>query len=171
MFGSYGNAGASNTNSGSAFGGVGQTSTQPTGGFGAFNQAQQPAQQPATSGFGSFNQAQQPQTQPQPQPQAQAQNTGLFGGGSAFATQNKPLGGFGMSYHLSMYHWLTLTQAVPAALERVPTLDLLVFLDRPILRSSNNLLLPICLGKISQLVVHLAGAHLVCATQLSACCS
>ena len=99
MFGSFGNTGASNATSGSAFGGLGQTSTQPTGGFGTFNQGQQPAQQPvqqpaqqpATSGFGSFNQAQQPQ------------NTGLFGGGSAFATQNKPLGGFGISYHQSPY--------------------------------------------------------------------
>jgi nucleoporin p58/p45 len=97
MFGSFGNAGASGATSGSAFGGVGQTSTQPTGGFGAFNQAQPqpqpPAQQPAASGFGSFNQAQQPQPQ----------NTGLFGGGSAFAAPNKPLGGFGMSYQQSPY--------------------------------------------------------------------
>jgi hypothetical protein len=91
MFGSFGNAGANNTTSGGAFGGgPGQTSTQPTGGFGTFNQAQAQAQQPAqqsATGFGAFNQAQQPQ------------NAGLFGGNSAFATQNKPLGGFGMSYH------------------------------------------------------------------------
>ena len=109
MFGSFNNAGASGATSGSAFGGLGQPSTQPTGGFGAFNQTQQPVQQqapqqapqpapqPAASGFGSFNQAQQPQPQPQPQ------ITGLFGGGSAFASQNKPLGGFGMSYHQSPY--------------------------------------------------------------------
>ena len=107
MFGSFGNAGASSAAPGSTFGGLGQTSTQPTGGFGAFNQAQQPAQQPApqpapqpaTSGFGSFNQAQQPQPQPQ--------NTGLFGGGSAFAAQNKPLGGFGMYVLSSIFISLT----------------------------------------------------------------
>jgi hypothetical protein len=99
MFGSFGNAGASTATSGGAFGGLGQTPTQSTGGFGTFNQAQQPAQQPATSGFGSFNQAQ------------PSQNAGLFGGSSAFAPQNKPLGGFGTSYHqrliidLQYYRW------------------------------------------------------------------
>ena len=103
MFGSFGSAGASNATSGGAFSGLGQPPTQPTGGFGTFNQAQQPpqqpTQQPTTSGFGSFNQTQQPQ------------NTGLFGGSSAFASQNKPLGGFGMPYHqchivdLPYYRW------------------------------------------------------------------
>ena len=92
IFNSFGNAGANNATTGTAFGGLGQTPTQTTGGFGTFNQppqqpAQQPTQQPATSGFGPFNQPQQPQ------------NTGLFGGSNAFASQNKPLGGgFGMSY-------------------------------------------------------------------------
>jgi len=91
IFSSFGNAGANNAATGSAFSGLGQTPTQTTGGFGTFNQppqqpAQQPTQQPATSGFGSFNQPQQPQ------------NTGLFGGNNAFASQNKPLGGFGMSH-------------------------------------------------------------------------
>jgi nuclear pore complex protein Nup98-Nup96 len=73
IFGSFGNTGASGATTGSAFGGLGQTTTQGTGGFGTgtFNQpSQQPASQPATSGFGSFNQPQQPQ---------QPQNTGLFG--------------------------------------------------------------------------------------------
>jgi len=88
VFGSFGNAGASGATTGSAFGGLGQTTTQGTGGFGTFNQPpQQPASQPATSGFGSFNQPQQPQ------------NTGLFGGSNAFGPQNKPLGGFGMDYN------------------------------------------------------------------------
>lgn len=96
IFNSFGNAGANNTTTGGVFGGMGQTPTQGTGGFGTFNQAsQQPAQQPATSSFGSFNQPQQPQ------------NTGLFGGSNAFGTQNKPPGGFGMSCNLSFsltYH-------------------------------------------------------------------
>ncbi|KAI9508906.1 nucleoporin autopeptidase-domain-containing protein [Russula earlei] len=85
IFGSFGNTSANNASTGGAFGGLGQTPTQPTGGFGAFNQtSQQPAaQQPTTSGFGSFNQPQQPQ------------NTGLFGGNTAFGSQNKPLGSFG----------------------------------------------------------------------------
>jgi len=91
IFSSFGNAGgANNATTGSAFSGLGQTPTQTTGGFGTFNQpSQQPTQQPATGGFGSFNQPQQPQ---------QPQNTGLFGGSNAFASQNKPLGGFGMSH-------------------------------------------------------------------------
>lgn len=93
IFSSFGgNAGANNAATGSAFGGLGQTPTQTTGGFGTFNQpSQQPAQQPATSGFGSFNQPQQPQS------------TGLFGGSNAFASQNKPLGGFGLSYDYCPY--------------------------------------------------------------------
>ena len=63
---------------------------------------------------------------------------------------------------------LPVPQAVLAVLERIPILDLLVFLVRPIPRSNNNLLLPVCLRKISQVVVHLVGVHLVCATQSSA---
>ena len=84
IFGSFNNAGANSATTGGAFGGLGQTPTQTTGGFSTFNQpSQQPAQQPAASGFGSYNQPQQPQ------------NTGLFGASNAFASQNKPLGAFG----------------------------------------------------------------------------
>jgi len=82
IFGSFGNTAANSANTGNAFGGLGQNTPQPTGGFGAFNQT---PQQPTTSGFGTFSQPQ----------QQQQQSGGLFGNPGTFGSQNKPAGGFG----------------------------------------------------------------------------
>jgi hypothetical protein len=147
---SFGNTGASNATTGGAFGGLGQTPTQTTGGFGAFNQPSQPPQQPATGGFGSFNQPQQPQ------------NTGLFGSSNTFASQNKPLGGFGTSCNQHPYRRLTMVQAILGALEVVLMPVPLAFLGKTMPR--NNLNLPpllVSLDRVNQLVVHLVGVHLV----------
>ena len=107
IFGSFGNTAANSTNTGTgnAFSGLGQTPAQPAGGFGTFNQT---SQQPATNGFGAFGQ---PQPQPQqPQQQQQQQGAGLFGNAGAFGSQNKPSGGFGKLYALDRTHDLALSR-------------------------------------------------------------